>query len=107
MEQSASVRFRIVLTRQQIMRCACSHAHEKQDASYIEPGCRPCQINQALTNSAITISWENDETNFCRILFGTAENDAQKIALTRLIAISRGDMEPLDLVDARSAGFRV
>lgn len=105
-QQDAPTQFKIVFDRAMILRCACDHASRK-GYIYFEPGCRPCDVNRAQYESGIKIDWHNDEVNLVRTIWGVAENDEQKIALARMVALARGDIDSMLLVEARSIGLPV
>lgn len=103
-EQSSPVGFRVVIEQPAMARAVCSCAHIK-GYMFFNDDCRPCQVNKAIYDSGL--QWERDinEELYQITLTGRCVTDAQKIALTRLMALVRGDMEPLKLVEARSFGL--
>lgn len=104
-KQDSPVGFTIVIASRDIERCMCHCADNK--GIYFNDDCRPCQINKGIYESELQWHREEDNNTYMVKLTGRAENDAQKIAFTRLMALLKGHIEPLTLVEARQRGFRV
>lgn len=75
------------------MKLGCNHelTHGKYNW---QPDCRPCDVAKSMIESGAEFQFFTDELGDYRIIEGRAATAEQRDALTKLIAIARGDGDP-------------
>jgi hypothetical protein len=106
-EQDGPVGFNVRMDWNPDAFCSHNHEHGEDVEAYVFLiDCRPCQVTEAILSSGLQFQLRSDGSTFIAI-DGWAQSSAQKVALSRFMALARRHLDPLVLVEARQLGLPV